>query len=491
MRGLAVVVALVASGAWAQDAGGLDPLGSGAWAQDAGSLEPLASGAPAFGAEPPAPASASLDAGPSSPAAVPPGLASAAGELASHDDGGAAPLAGGPAALGATLAGFELGVSGYAQVDVVPYSQASLDELDPSTGQPLNEVAISIRHAHLGVAASRWLFAASVEADVNTVSSVNLRLYAAELSVRWPIEGSRPLVQLRAGLVRIPFGVDTQQGLLQRAFLEPSTMVQALFPGSYDLGLELSGAWRFLRYRLAVMNGEPVGERALPAKDPNAAKDVVGRLSAVGSPVAPLTLEAGASALSGTGFHAGAPATKDSIVWRDANEDGQAQMTELQVIGGQPATPSADFSRFALGADVRARLELPVVGALELRGELIWASNLDRGLFVADPVATGQGSRELGWAVELTQALPWGFLVGARFDTYDPDADAVDLQGSQRVPRDASVTTWSALVSWRWERTARLSVQYEHRRNTLGRGLNGAPTTLGSDRLAVRAEVAF
>jgi len=482
MRLLAVVVALVAAGTWAQDAGSFE--------------FPAVAGAPIPAGEAPGPVS--LDAGPSAPAVSPelaPVTAPATAEPSARDGGaedGAVPAAAAaPESFGTTLGGFHLGVSGYAQVDVVPYSQASLDELNPSTGQPLNEVAISIRHAHLGVAASRWLFAASVEADVNTVSSVNLRLYAAELSVRWPMEGVRPLIQLRAGLVRVPFGVDTQQGLLQRAFLEPSTMVQALFPGSYDLGLELSGAWRFLRYRLAVMNGEPVGERALPAKDPNAAKDVVGRLSAVGSPVAALTLEAGASALSGTGFHAGAPATKDSIVWRDANEDGQAQMTELQVIGGQPATASADFPRFALGADLRARLELPVLGALELGAELIWASNLDRGLFVADPIATGQDARELGWAVELTQSLPLGFLVGARLDTYNPDADAADLQGAQRVPRDASVTTWSALASWRWEHTARLSVQYEHQRNTLGRGLNGAPTTLGSDRLAVRAEVAF
>lgn len=464
MRRLVVVVALGASGAWAQDAGSLELT--------------AASVAPVPGGEPPAPAI--FDAGPS--------VCSAAAEV---DAGVAPPLSAAPVALSTTLGGFHLVVSGYAQVDAVPYSQASLGELDPSTGQPLNEVAISIRHAHLGVAASRWLFAASVEADVNTVLGVNLRLYAAELSVRWPLEGERPLIQLRAGLVRVPFGADTQLGLLQRPFLEPSTMAQALFPGSYDLGLELSGGWRFLRYRLAVMNGEPVGERALPAKDPNAAKDFVGRLSAVGSPVAPVTLEAGASALWGAGFHAGSPATKDSITWRDANEDGQAQMTELQVIGGQPATPSADFSRFALGADLRVRLELPAVGALELRGELIWASNLDRGPFVADPIATGQDARELGWAVELTQALPLGFLAGARLDTYNPDADAADLQGAQRVPRDASVTTWSALASWRWERTARLIVQYEHQRNTLGRGLNGAPTTLGSDRLAVRAEVVF
>jgi hypothetical protein len=397
----------------------------------------------------------------------------------------------GPAGLAATFSGFRVVASGYVQVDAVPYSQASLDELDPSTGQPLNDVAVTIRHAHLKLSAFRWLFSAAAEADVNTVSGVAVRLYAAEVCARWPLDGPVPLVQLRAGLLRIPFGVDVQQDPLLRPFLEQTTFAQALFPGSFDLGVELSGGWRFVRYRLAVMNGEPVGERALPAKDPNAAKDFVGRLSAVGSPVGPLLLEAGVSGLWGTGFHPGQPATKDTLVWIDANEDGLVQATELQVLAGQPATPSANFNRFALGADLKVAVQVPVLGRLEAQGELAWAKDLDRGLYVADPVASGRDARELGWSVAVTQQLPLGFVVGLRRDVYNPDADASDQQGAKRVPLDASVSTWSAMVAWRWERTARVIAQYDHQTNALGRGLDGAPTTLGADKLTLRAEVAF
>lgn len=396
-----------------------------------------------------------------------------------------------PGGLAVTLAGFRLSVSGYAQVDATLYSQASLDELDPSTGQPLNELGITLRHAHLKVAASRWIFSAAAEVDADTLAGFNLRLYSAEVSARWPADGERPLVQVRAGLLRIPFGLDVREEPLRRAFLEPSTVAQALFPGSFDLGVELSGAWRFVRYQLAVMNGEPVGERALPPRDPNAAKDFVGRVAAVAKPAPPVTVEAGASGLWGTGFHPGSPATKDTLAWRDANEDGQVQTTELQVVGGLPATPSADFNRFALGADLSVGVEVPVLGPLEVRGELVWAKDLDRGLFVADPVAAGRPFRELGWAVALTQQLPLGFGVGARCDVYAPDADAADQQGARRVPVDSSLTTWSAMATWRWEHVARLIVQYAHQTNALGRGLGGAPATLGSDRLAVRAEVAF
>ena len=46
-------------------------------------------------------------------------------------------------------------------------------------------------------------------------------------------------------------------------------------------------------------------------------------------------------------------------------------------------------------------------------------------------------------------------------------------------------------ASWRWRRTVRVTIQYEIKRNALGRALDGTPTTLGSDRLTLRAEVAL
>ena len=55
-----------------------------------------------------------------------------------------------------------------------------------------------------------------------------------------------------------------------------------LFPGRRDLGAKLSGSWSFLRYAVAVMNGNPLGDASLPGRDPNRAKDVVGTLEARG-----------------------------------------------------------------------------------------------------------------------------------------------------------------------------------------------------------------
>jgi hypothetical protein len=267
-------------------------------------------------------------------------------------------------------------------------------------------------------------------------------------------------------------------------------MARALFPGDYDLGVQLRGGWRFLRYQLAFTNGEPVGEKSLPGRDFNAAKDLVGRLAAVGQ-AGPVQFDVGLSGLGGTGLHAGTPATKDVLAWRDDNEDGQIQEVEIHVVGGMPATPSANFTRFALGCDAQVSVEIPRVGALTVNGELMWASNLDRGMFVADPVALGRNQRELGWAVGLVLEMPLGFAAGARYDRYNPDSDAHDQQGAALVPIDSSISTWAFVASWRYESIGRLVVEYDHNENALGRDVNGAPTTLASDALTIRAEVGF
>ena len=53
--------------------------------------------------------------------------------------------------------------------------------------------------------------------------------------------------------------------------MERSTAERALFPGEFDAGARLSGGWQFVRYAVAVQNGEPVGERTWHSRDPNAA----------------------------------------------------------------------------------------------------------------------------------------------------------------------------------------------------------------------------
>ncbi|MEO7033227.1 MAG: hypothetical protein ABI548_05180, partial [Polyangiaceae bacterium] len=184
------------------------------------------------------------------------------------------------------------------------------------------------------------------------------------------------------------------------------------------------------------------------------------------------------------------PTTKDQLVWRDDNGDGIVQATEVQVIAGSSASPSQQYHRFALGVDARVAIRFAPHAELALRGEVVRASNLDRGLEVADPVAAGHDLHELGWYLGVTQEVSaWG-LVGIRYDHYNPDQDASEQQAAQVVPLDRSYSTLAFLGMFRYEQ-ARLSLEYEHNRNSLGRDASGAPTTLKSDALTLRAQLRF
>jgi hypothetical protein len=397
-------------------------------------------------------------------------------------------------------------------MDGVPWRQSSQDEVNSSNQEPLNENRFLLRRGRVRLDVERGAVSGALELDANTVRGPQARPIAAEVSYRLradhDVEGPRALLTL--GLVRTPFGFECAEGSRARPFLERSTFVTGLFTQTpYDLGLRFQGAWRFLRLTMALMNGSPLGQTAFAGRDPNQSKDAVGRLGFDADPTSWLHVEGGVSALTGQGFHRGNPTTKDVLVWRDGNEDGIVQTSEIQVVAGSPATASANFSRFALGADLRVQALVPRLGTLAIRGEIVRASNLDRGLFLADPVAQGRDLREFGFSVGLTQALTSYGLLGARYDVYDPDADASQQQGLQLVPRDNTLSTFSVVGALLMPSSpppssastspsahpalpgARFLVQYDHRRNALGRGFSGLPTTLADDSLTLRGEVAF
>ncbi|MDB4956087.1 MAG: phosphate-selective porin [Myxococcales bacterium] len=371
-------------------------------------------------------------------------------------------------------------LSGFLQVDAA-IRQASDDQLRQS-GDPLNQDRFSLRRARPRITAAYGHVGGIVEIDINTVNGGQVRPSAVEATYQ-------PAAWLRAGMgiAKIPFGFEVEQSDRERLFLERSNAERALFPGEYDLGVKLSGAWKFLRYAVAAQNGEPIGEKAFTLRDPNRAKDISARVG-VETHAGDATVAAGFSFLTGRGFHAGTPATKDVLVWRDLNEDGVVNTGEIQVVAGQAATPSASFDRFGVGADVEVAIDLHTSGKLMVYGEVVAAGNLDRANVIADPIATGRDARELGWylAGVYEPTKLWAF--GARFDVYDPDADASELRTGTVVPLDQKLSTLSATAAVRGEH-GRLILQFDHNTNHLGRTMSGVPTNLGDDAVTLRAEV--
>jgi hypothetical protein len=390
---------------------------------------------------------------------------------------------------------FGVTLFGFVQADGVVYSGASVDELNPSTGAPLNETRFLIRRARLRADADYGFIAGAIELDGNTVSGPTARITNVEVSACWPrcapADGRPPLVMATLGLVRIPFGFEVQEKDYVRLYLERSNVARALFPGEYDLGARLQGGWRWLRWQAAAMNGHPSGDKQFTLVDPTASKDFLGRVGADTRPHPRLAITGGISALYGTGFSRGAASTKDTLVWRDSNADGQVDITEIVGVVGQPSTPSRTFSRYALGGDVRVTVELPRVGPLTVAGEIVWATNLDRALYIADPIATGRDLRELGWYVGATQQLTRWCAVGVRYDRYDPDADARQQVGATMVPRDKTFAALSIVAAAMVQPYGRLSLEWDHSTNALGVDLTGAPTTLGGDVVTLRGQVVF
>lgn len=370
---------------------------------------------------------------------------------------------------------------GFVQVDAA-MRQSSHDELKQS-GDPLNQDRFSIRRARPRLSASYGAISGVIELDANTVNGMQVRPSNIEAAYQ-----ATPELRAGMGIAKIPFGYEVEESDRTRLFLERSNAERALFPGEYDLGVKLTGAWKFLRYAAAAQNGEPVGEKGgFTLRDPNQAKDITAR-GGLDVTSGDVRVVGGLSFLTGRGFHAGTPATKDQLVWRDLNEDGAVNAGEIQVIPGQAATPSASFDRFALGADVELYVDLHDYGKAMLYGELVAASNLDRANVIADPVANGRDMRELGYYIAAIHApTPWS-LLGVRYDHYDPDADASELRTGRVVPVDQTMSTLAvtgALVAPH----GRLILEWDHNRNHLGRTVAGVPTNLGDDAVILRAQV--
>src|SRR5208282_4032476 len=219
-----------------------------------------------------------------------------------------------------------------------------------------------------------------------TTNGPQVRPIDAEVSIRWPEKPDDKLPSLMAtmGLMRIPFGFEVQELDYVRPFLERATVLQALFPGEFDVGMRFKLDYRPFNLAVGVMNGNPIGSKEFPDLDPIQTKDLVGR-AGVDVEIAPgIRFQAGVSGDTGTGFHPGTPATKPVLVWQDQNGDGQVEPNEITAVGGSPATPSQLYRRFAIGGDARLSVRIAPLGDLSFRAEVINAVNLDRGLEVAD-----------------------------------------------------------------------------------------------------------
>jgi hypothetical protein len=386
-----------------------------------------------------------------------------------------------------------LSFSGYLQSQYENH-QDSQDQLNQN-GQTLNQNRFSVRRARVS-ATGEWEYAAvALELDANTTSGPQVDIRKAEASLQYrPDRKKPPIVMATMGLFDAPFGYEIVESPRTRWFTERSVASRAFFPAEPDLGVRLAGALGFFRWTIAAQNGEPLGEASpFVLQDPNDAKDVIFRFGFDDSPLRDLHLAGDLSALRGRGFHQGTLPSGSSLQWHDANEDGLVQQAELAGVPAQAGSPSQSFDRWAVGADVRMHVKT-WLGVTKLYAEFVLAQNMDRGLYVADPISTGLDQRELGFYVGALQEITRYGVVGLRYDYYDPNSNAFDRRGGALVPYSEAIKTISPLVGLvlpdgeKGDR-ARLLLQYDIISNAYARDATGVPTNLQDNVWTVRVQV--
>lgn len=369
------------------------------------------------------------------------------------------------------------------------HSALSEDQLQQG-GVPLNQDGFYLRTARLRLERGWEFVGGAVELEALTWNRPDVGVRAGEVSVfyrggRAPAE--LPVVALTAGVTELPFGYELGEAARVRPFMERSIASNAFFPTQMDAGVKLWGALGFFTYALAVSNGEPLDLRSLP-RDPNAAKDVSGRLGALVAPTDATVVWGGTSFSVGKGFHPGSEATKSAVLWRDDNENGISEAGEIQGFPGSAAAPSENFTRWLMGLDLGVAWRTSL-GRSQLLAEVYAGSNHDRGLLVADPIATGADVREVGGYLAFTQELTPYVLVGLRGEVYDPDADFMESRGGRNVLRSRVIRALSPLVALQWQDRARLIFQYDFIQDQLGRDAAGAPEALDNDAWTARLQV--
>lgn len=371
-------------------------------------------------------------------------------------------------------------------------NQLSEDQLAPG-GAPLNQDQFALRRARLRIDHGWEYAAATLETDATTLNRLTVGLRRAEASLLYRLrrdgvadDGVTPLFVLTAGVTDLPFGAELGESQRDRVFMERSVGSLALFPSEADVGVKLWGAYRFLNYAVAFVNGQPIQDGAFP-RDPLATKDIVGHVGAHAQWLPNLGVDGGLSFYHGKGFSPGRDATKDTVTWVDENNDGFAQSHEFHGVTGSAAVPSQTFDRWALGLDVGASLTTKL-GVSRLNAEAVVASNLDRGLLISDPILSGASARQTVLSLSLVQQVTDFGLLGFRAAYYDPNSDLLEQRAGVFHLKNESFWVLSPTIGVTLSQ-ARLVAQYDFVRDHLGRDERGVPTDAANNQLTLRLQV--
>ena len=250
--------------------------------------------------------------------------------------------------------------------------------------------------------------------------------------------------RLTAGQFKVPFGYEILQSSADREMPERATVIRVLFPGERDRGVRLVGSYQQFKLMFAAVNGNfTQGDPLYGTRDQNRHADYYLRLSGdfdflvVG--VSGQWGEKIASALSPT-----------TLTITDTNMDGTIQANEIM----RPTASNRLFGLWRAGADAQFYVDVPAVGGLALKGEVIFSNDEAREFrgAAANPCLTKSG---LGYILTAVQNIGDHFGAVVRYDSWNPttnglEAGCMDPTGAMNttVSNDSQNTLGGGLIGY-------------------------------------------
>jgi hypothetical protein len=389
------------------------------------------------------------------------------------------------------VGGYKIQASGYVQGQYTNI-QNSENELSPDGARLLNQTGFSVPRVRAVIEGANKWSGAVLEYDIANVNSQFVGVQRAEATLHWRNPNSHiPYFAATFGVFRTPFGAEAPRSARLRYYAENATITQAFFPGQADLGVRFEGGVAWFRYAVAFVNGHPINEPRFGGRAPTKQGDVLGRLG-VDADMGPLRFIGGASLLKGHGFSPGTPATKDAIAVRDVSESGIVTAQSITLLPGRGAVSSQTFERWATGVDAELSGNVADVWRFWLRGEFMFGQNLDRGLFISDPVALGYNQRGYGAVGSLDNIIAQVGLLGFRYDFYQPNPDTTARVGGQVAKVSREIQTATFLAGFQLPGTnTRLFAEYDRVKDHFALATDGRPADLKNNRFILRLQVSL
>lgn len=237
-------------------------------------------------------------------------------------------------------------------------------------------------------------------------------------------------LRLTVGQFKVPFGFEVLQSSSDREMPERAAVIRALFPGERDRGLRLQGRWEWLRFSLALVNGNFLADHAVyGTNDPNRSLDGIGRVWG----------DFGFLAVGLSGHYG-----------------------EKLAIDPALATATQRYGLWRAGADAQLYHDIEGVGGLVLRGEFIVGRDSHRSYrgMAEDPCLD---RKSLGWILTVVQNIGDHFGVVARLDQFDRDAGCPSMTTSLLDGiRVGQLTTIGGGVLVHVSGNLKATVVYEH-----------------------------